>query len=198
MSVRVIVGLGNPGPRYDKTRHNAGFCVLDALAEAEGVSWREESRYRAHTASVILRGNPVLLAKPQTFMNESGYTVGELCRFLKLRPPEICVVYDEYQVPVGGLKVCASGGPGGHNGISSIVGRIGGDFVRYRIGIGPEEKPSQVLSDFVLGPFNEKERASFEASLAHYLDGLRLLVQEGPLRAMNTLNQRSKPPSTTT
>lgn len=198
MSVRVIVGLGNPGPRYDETRHNAGFRVVDALAAAEGATWREESRYRAHTASVILRGHPVLLAKPQTFMNESGYTVGELCRYLKLRPAEICVVYDEYQVPVGGLKVSTSGGPGGHNGISSIVGRIGGDFVRYRIGIGPDKKPSMVLSDFVLGAFAESERARFEASFERYLEGLRQLVAEGPLRAMNLLNQRIKPSSTAT
>lgn len=193
MSVRVIVGLGNPGPRYDGTRHNVGFHVVDALAQAEGATWREDSRYRAHTATVNLNDQPVLLAKPQTFMNASGRAVGEICRFLKLQPAEVCVVYDEYQVPVGELKVSLRGGPGGHNGIGDLIRRIGAKFIRYRIGVGPEEKPAEVLTDFVLGRFTEVERARFEANLDRYLDGLRLLVARGPLLAMNTLNQRSKP-----
>ncbi len=197
MSVRVIVGLGNPGLRYDETRHNAGFRVVDALAREAGGVWREDPRYRAHTAVVTIADRPILLAKPRTYMNASGTTVGEICRYLKLRPEDFCVVYDEIQVPVGGLKVSQGGGPGGHNGVTDIIQRIGAAFVRYRIGVGPEDKPSVPLSDFVLGRFTEAERTLFESSMSHYLDGLRLIVAQGPVLAMNSLNQRSKPSSNT-
>lgn len=200
MSVRVIVGLGNPGPRYDGTRHNAGFRVLDALAASAGATWREDSRYCAHTASVELEGSPLVLAKPLTYMNESGRTVGELCRYLKLKPAEVCVVYDEYQAPVGGLKVGVGGGDGGHNGIASIIQRIGAEFIRYRIGIAPESgrRPDEVLADFVLSAFTESERAVFDEAIDRYVSGLCLLIAKGPLLAMNSLNQRSKPPTSNT
>lgn len=194
MSVRVIVGLGNPGPRYDGTRHNIGFHVVDALAQAGGANWRDEPRYRAHTTTVTLENRPVLLAKPQTYMNASGRAVGEICRYLKLQPAEICVVYDELQLPVGGLKVSLQGGPGGHNGIADLIQRIGPKFVRYRIGIGAGEKSSDSLTDFVLGRFTEVERTTVEANLVRYLDGLRLIIAQGPVLAMNSLNQKPKPP----
>lgn len=197
MSVRVIVGLGNPGARYDRTRHNVGFRVLDALAQVAGGSWREERRFCAHTATVTFAGASLVLAKPLTFMNESGRTVGELCRFLKLKPAEVCVVFDEIQTPVGGLKVSIGGGSGGHNGVRSIIDRIGGEFVRYRIGIAPlsGKREPEVLADFVLSPFAEGEQQRFEENLGRYVAGLRQIVAEGPILAMNTLNQRS--PSST-
>jgi peptidyl-tRNA hydrolase, PTH1 family len=192
MSVRVVVGLGNPGPLYDRTRHNIGFTLVDALASREGVRWKDQARFCAHTASVVIAGQPVLLAKPQTFMNASGRAVGSLCRYHRWSPGEVCVVYDEYQLPVGQWKLSIGGGAGGHNGISDIVAKVAPDFVRFRIGIGPSEKPAMRLTDFVLGRFTDAEQGLLDIAWPRLLEGLDLLLREGPQRAMNSLNRRSK------
>ncbi len=191
MSVRVIVGLGNPGRQYDRTRHNIGFAAVDALAARAGVSWRETGRFCAQTASVVIAGSPVLLAKPQTFMNESGRAVGALCRYHRWAASDVCVVYDEYQIPVGGAKLSIGGSHGGHNGIRDLIAVMDPEFVRYRIGIGPSEKPSASLQDFVLGRFTHAEQEALEAAWPSLLAGLDLLVREGPVQAMNTLNRRN-------
>jgi PTH1 family peptidyl-tRNA hydrolase len=191
MAVRVLAGLGNPGARYDGTRHNVGFVVLDALARQCGATWTASERFRAHTADVVIEGNPVRLVKPQAYMNCSGGVLGELFRFHKWKPEELVVAVDEYQIPVGSLKVSTGGGAGGHNGLQDIIERLGAQFIRFRIGIAPEEKPLQPMADFVLGRFNEVEQAAFTARLDDYVNGLRMLVSLGPALAMNTLNRKS-------
>jgi len=196
MSVRALVGLGNPGPRYDGTRHNVGFLILDELARRKGASWKDEPRLRAQTASVILAGNTVLLVKPQTYMNESARSVSAVCRLFKWKPAEVCVAYDEYQLGVGAFKVSQRGGSGGHNGMVSLIGSMGEDFVRYRIGIGPAEKPQVTLSEFVLGQFTPEESKKLEAAIDCLIEGLIHLVAVGPLEAMNSLNKRRKPTHT--
>lgn len=193
MPVRVLIGLGNPGRSYDETRHNIGFAVLDALARESGVCWKEKPKFSAQTTAIVLNGQEILLAKPQTFMNESGRSVGAICRFHRWNPSEVCVAYDEYQLPVGGLKLSVGGSAGGHKGVRSLIAHGFGDVVRYRIGIGPEVKPSVPLADFVLSRFSGEESQAIEEAMPTLLDGLKLLCRLDVAMAMNTLNQRSKP-----
>ncbi|MFP4281483.1 MAG: aminoacyl-tRNA hydrolase [Opitutales bacterium] len=196
MKVRVVVGLGNPGRHYDKTRHNIGFALVDALATREGATWRDNARFCAHTCSVVIAGRPVLLVKPQTFMNESGRAVGAVCRYHRWTADEVAVVYDEYQLPVGQLKVAMGGGAGGHNGIRDLIAKGLAGVVRIRIGIGPSEKPRTTLTDFVLGRFTAAEEQTLEQVWPNLLGGLDQVLRDGPEQAMNTLNRRPK--STTT
>ena len=192
MSVRAMVGLGNPGPQYAGTRHNIGFEVVDALAAKQGVPWQTEKRWRAHTAPIVIAGQAVLLVKPQTFMNESGRCVSSVCRHFRWKVTDCVVVYDEYQIPVGQWKVSIGGGFGGHNGVADIATLLGAGFIRFRIGIGPAEKPLVSLTDFVLGRFTDPERDALTASQPKVLEGLEQIVREGPVRAMNTLNRKAK------
>ncbi|MDP0500953.1 MAG: aminoacyl-tRNA hydrolase [Verrucomicrobiota bacterium JB022] len=197
MPVRVIAGLGNPGPRYDGTRHNIGFRAVDELAKRLGASWSENKKFCAHTASVEIAGQPVVLMKPDTFMNLSGKSLGEICRFYKWKPAECVVVYDEYTLPVGRLKLSLRGSPGGHNGVADIINRLGDAFIRFRIGIMPAQKPLAPLKDFVLGRFTPDEQAAIDRALPEWLEGLEYLVRHGPERAMNQLNQKKPSPPPT-
>lgn len=190
MAVRLLAGLGNPGPRYAGTRHNIGFALLDAFATASGARWTENSRFRAQMASVTHRGHALLLAKPQTFMNASGESLGALARYYRFDPAEVLVAYDEYTLPLGSLKISLGGSSGGHNGVASLLQHLGPDFVRFRLGIYPAEKPQASLEAFVLGKFTEAESAQLQAAWPGFLDGLRLVVDVGPQLAMNRLNQR--------
>tara|TARA_B110000037_G_scaffold29139_1_gene34878 strand:- start:152624 stop:153313 length:690 start_codon:yes stop_codon:yes gene_type:complete len=192
MPVRVLIGLGNPGRSYDKTRHNIGFLILDALAAKAGAEWKEKPKFSAHTTSIVLAGQEILLVKPLTFMNESGRSVGAICRFYRWNPSEVCVVYDEYQLSVSDSKLSVGGGAGGHNGVHSLIAHGFGDVVRYRIGVGPEVKPSVPLADFVLGRFSSEESELIEKAIPAIIDGLELLCRLDVAKAMNTLNQRLK------
>lgn len=189
--VRVITGLGNPGVQYDGTRHNIGFQVLDQFASGMQASWSPNKRFDAHTAETVLFGKPLMLIKPQTFMNLSGLSVQKVCRYYRFHPSQVLIVYDEIQIPLGQVKVSLRGSAGGHNGIEDILSRMGGDFIRYRIGIGPAEKSALPLKDFVLGKFSENEKEIMNARLPHLVEGLKLIIRQGPERAMNQLNQRT-------
>ena len=190
-SVRVIAGLGNPGSRYDGTRHNIGFAVVDRLAAAHEASWKAESRMCAHTASIEIAGQPVLLLKPQTYMNASGKAVGEVCRFYKWSPGSVLIVVDEYQFPLGQTKLTLTGSAGGHNGLEDIIQRFGPEFPRYRIGIAPSAPSPLSMTDYVLGKFTPGERNTLASSWETFLTELELIVRKGPRLAMNTINQRS-------
>lgn len=189
-TVRVIAGLGNPGTRYDGTRHNIGFAVVDQLAATVSASWKPESRFCAHTASIELAGRPVLLLKPQTYMNASGKAIGNVCRFYKWLPAEVLVVVDEFQLGLGRTKLSLNGSAGGHNGIDDIIRRMGPQFPRYRIGIAPGEPVLQKMTDYVLGRFGPDETATLTACQDRILSELELIVRKGPSLAINTINQR--------
>ncbi len=188
--VRVIAGLGNPGREYDGTRHNIGFALLDHLASKEGLIWKRSSRFSAQTAETVLQGQTVLLLKPLTYMNASGRSLQEVCRFYRWSPEQIIVAYDEFQIALGQLKVSLRGSAGGHNGVEDIIQRLGGGFIRYRIGIAPEVKPLVPLHDFVLGKFAENELLKMNARMDALVQGLNLILEKGALIAMNQLNQR--------
>jgi peptidyl-tRNA hydrolase, PTH1 family len=193
LPVRVIAGLGNPGPAYDGTRHNIGFQVVDALAAQAGAVWQLQTRMFAHTAPVIIAEHKVLLCKPTTFMNVSGQCIQQLCRFYRWQPAEVVVVTDEFQIPVGLCKLTFGGSSGGHNGLTDIINRLGGAFYRLRIGIGPRVKTRQALTDFVLDPFAADEQQTIHQTMPRVVDGLHQLVRHGFPQAANQLNQRILP-----
>jgi PTH1 family peptidyl-tRNA hydrolase len=192
MSIVLVAGLGNPGSDYAKTRHNAGFAIVDALASRHDLAWKTSSRFEAKLGRWDrAKGRTCVLAKPQTFMNDSGRAVRALADFYKLPPEGIIVVYDDLTIELGRIKLTVRGSAGGHNGVASLIGQFGGGFVRYRIGIGPKHPPEMDLKDFVLGRFPPEEQTIFDQHLNAYVDGLDLLIEQGPELAMNKLNRRT-------
>ena len=191
MSVTLIAGLGNPGREYAGTRHNLGFVVVEALAAAEGLKWKKESRFESETARWDVRpGVTRLLVKPQTFMNESGRALRALLDFHKVAPDACIVAYDDLNIDVGLVKVSVSGSAGGHNGVASLLEHLGNGFVRYRLGVGGSRPAGMDLKDFVLGKFTAAESTLIDQKLKSLVDGLRLLINSGPAQAMNSLNRR--------
>lgn len=193
MSISLVAGLGNPGREYENTRHNLGWVVLDALAKKHGLTWRESSRFEAEIARWdFAPGRTRWLAKPLTFMNESGRAVAALARFHQLEPASVAAVYDDLTIDVGLVKVTVSGSAGGHNGVASLLAHLGDGFVRYRLGIGPKHPPQMELADFVLGKFSPEHQILLNQQLETHLAGLDLLLSRGVDPAMNRLNRRDQ------
>ena len=191
MSITLVLGLGNPGRDYADTRHNLAWVVLDELARRENLTWKHQAAFAAEVARWDHpSGRPVLLAKPQTFMNESGRAARALASYFKISLPAIAVVYDDLNIDLGLVKVSDRGSAGGHNGVADLLEKLGGGFIRYRLGIGPKSPPQMDLADFVLGKFTPEQRHLVDQNLSTYLSGLDLLLTSGPARAMNLLNRR--------
>jgi len=186
--VRCIVGLGNPGRDYERTRHNIGFLVLDELAARHGLSFRKSWWHPFEIAKGAVAGETVWLIKPQTFMNRSGLAVRPLLRRLKRLPDDLLVVFDDTALDWGRLRIRAQGSAGGHNGVQSVLDVLGdGAFGRIRVGIGT--KPDMVsLSDYVLGPFSADEQRDLADVTGRAADAVERVCQEGIARAMNVLN----------
>lgn len=181
----MIVGLGNPGRAYAHTRHNVGFDILDILAKHRTV--RILSRQcRALLGGFELCGEQILLAKPQTFMNESGQAVGALARKYNLGPDDILIIYDDLDLPLGKIRIRKRGSSGGHKGMKSIIAHLHSeDFHRMRIGIGR----SGEAIDHVLSRFNRKERQIMDVTLTQAADALDTILEEGIDAAMNLYNR---------
>lgn len=194
MSLLLVAGLGNPGRAYAGTRHNAGAVVVDALASRLDLAWKRSLRFAARTARWDRGpGSPsCLLAKPTTYMNDSGRAVRAVADFYKLAPAAIIVVYDDLTIELGRVKITVRGSAGGHNGVDSLLAHVGSGFVRYRIGIGPKHPRGMDLKDFVLGKFTSEEQHTFNQHLTTYADGLALLIDRGPAEAMNQFNRRDR------
>ncbi len=194
MSVTLLAGLGNPGAKYAATRHNLGFKVVDALAEAEGLSWKHEARFEAEIARWNVRpGETRWLIKPQTFMNESGRALRKLLDFHKLPAESLAVAYDEMNIEIGRVKLSVDGSAGGHNGIASLLEHVGNGFLRYRLGIGSSERPAGMdIADYVLGKFSLSEQTIIDQNLKTFVEGARLLFTSSPAEAMNRLNRRNR------
>ena len=191
MSVTLIAGLGNPGREYAGTRHNLGFAVVDALAAAEGLKWKAESRFEAATARWDVRpGVTRLLVKPTTFMNDSGRALRGLLDFHKAAVSDLIVAYDDLTIDTGSVKVSVTGSAGGHNGVASLLEHLGSGFVRYRLGINEARPAGMDIKDFVLGKFSTEQTKLIDQKLNSFVDGLRLLLERGHAEAMNTLNRR--------
>lgn len=188
----LIVGLGNPGRQYEHTRHNAGFDVMDALAEKYNISI-SESGHKALFGKGMIGGQKVILAKPQTFMNLSGDSVSALINFYKLDPTqELIVVFDDISLAPGNLRIRKKGSAGGHNGIKDIIAKTGTDqFERVKVGVG--EKPAGWdLADHVLGRFSPEDREKFEDAVKDAVDAVSLMVQDRTDEAMNLYNRKKE------
>lgn len=185
--MKLLVGLGNPGAKYHDTRHNVGFRVIDALARRWSVDqWREQ--HQALVAKVREGGEAVLVAKPMTFMNLSGDAVAGLAGFYKVAVPDVLVVLDEVALPLGRLRAGRSGSHGGHNGLKSVIARLGtSDVPRLRIGVGRGDGRKE-LADHVLGAFAVEERDQVEAAVLRAAEASVMFVTDGIERVMNVFN----------
>ena len=193
--MKLIVGLGNPGLQYDKTRHNVGFMVVDALASRHAGGQIPRSRFNSITIDAHIGAEKVLLMKPTTYMNLSGKSVGEAVRFFKLDPSEdLIVVVDDIALPVGHTRVRKNGGSGGHNGLSDIDRVLGGDaYMRVRLGVGAVPKLMN-QSDWVLSRFMSEEREDIERGIERAADATECILDEGVVKAMNAFNTKLKKP----
>jgi PTH1 family peptidyl-tRNA hydrolase len=193
MSIAVIAGLGNPGPKYRNTRHNIGFTVVDKLASKLGGVWKHEARFEAEIAVVTYDGRKLLLVKPQTFMNASGRALGAILRYRKLTAESLLVTYDDITLDFARVKLSHNGSDGGHNGISDLLAQIGSGFLRYRIGIGAKPHKEMDLADYVLSQFSKDEQQILADQMPTYLEHIRLVIDKGIEPAMNFINQRTAP-----
>lgn len=188
--MKVIVGLGNPGNEYAKTRHNAGFMAIDRLATRHGLSGAK-MKFHAGMLEGPVAGERCVLLQPMTFMNRSGLCVGEVMRFYKLEPDELMIVVDDVALPVGRIRLRKTGGAGGHNGLSDIERALGTTkYPRLRIGIDPPGRVPQ--SDYVLGRFSEAQLSALEPALDRACDAVEMWVREGIDAAMNQFNAAEK------
>ncbi len=184
----LAVFLGNPGPRYEGTRHNAGFMTADALAKDKGLRI-DRARFRALTAVCELGGEKVLLMKPQTYMNLSGEAVQQAVRFYKIPPEHVLVVSDEVSLPIGKLRVRQKGSAGGHNGLKSIIACLGTeDFPRIRLGVGAPPHPDYDMADWVLASFKNQDAADMAAAAKRAAQAVESYITDGPDRTMNKFN----------
>jgi PTH1 family peptidyl-tRNA hydrolase len=190
----LIAGLGNPGPRYQATRHNLGFRVIDELARQCGVPASAfKDRFHGEVASARLAGADLLLLRPQTFMNESGRSVQAACTFYKIKPSELIVAHDELDVPFSEVRLKQGGGDGGNRGIRSVTAALGPDYVRIRLGIGrPPPDFRGDVADFVLQAFASAELATVDQMVARAAEAVSLVTSLGLEKAMNRINQRPR------
>ena len=183
---RLVVFLGNPGPKYACTRHNAGFMAGDAFAEKHGVKL-DRVKFQALTAVCEMNGEKLLLMKPQTFMNLSGNAVREAAAFYKIPPERVLVVSDDITLPLGTLRLRRSGSAGGHNGLKSIIAAVGDGFPRLKIGVGQPPEPVGVI-DWVLTGFQGNDARIMAETVRRAADAVDCVLAEGIDRAMNKFN----------
>lgn len=187
--IKIIVGLGNPGPEHVLTRHNAGFWFVDALAQRHGGRFRSHTKFQGEICRLTLGGGEITLLKPGTYMNRSGLAVRALADYLKVAPAETLVVHDELDLPIGDIRFKLGGGHGGHNGLRDTITHLGADFWRLRIGIGHPGDKSQVI-DYVLHRAPQDEEEKIIAAVAAALDALPVFLEQGAEKAMNGLHTK--------
>ena len=184
--IRLIAGLGNPGSEYQQTRHNVGFMVVDRLASDLGVTWEKSSKAEA----MMAKSGELLLVKPLAYMNRSGFPLFAVAQFYKVEPEQMLVVFDDFALPLGRLRIRPDGGTGGHNGMESIIVQFGSDKIpRLRIGIGGA--PAQAAVDHVLGRFFEEELPMARAAIDRAVEAVKCAIDKGLVSAMNTFNPES-------
>ena len=184
----LVVGLGNPGEKYENTRHNVGFLTVDELAGRLDIPV-QKLKYRALTNTARLGGAPVLLMKPVTFMNLSGEAVGQAAAFYKIPPERVLVISDDVSLPLGKLRIRKSGSAGGHNGLKNIIQHLGTDaFPRVKIGVGQKPHPDYDMADWVLSKFTGEDKKVIAQAVERAADAVACYIQEGPDRAMGKFN----------
>ncbi|HIW93604.1 MAG TPA: aminoacyl-tRNA hydrolase [Candidatus Flavonifractor merdipullorum] len=184
----LIVCLGNPGDKYEGTRHNVGFMVADELGN-RGNFPIQRLKYRALTQTATIGGCQALVMKPVTFMNLSGESVGEAARFYKIPADHVLVVSDDVSLPVGKLRIRTGGSAGGHNGLKNIIQHLGTDqFPRVKVGVGQKPHPDYDMADWVLGKFQGEDKKAIDAAVARAADAVECYLKEGATKAMNRFN----------
>ena len=191
LALKLVVGLGNPGAEYARTRHNAGFWYVDELARSAGGNWRRESRYQCELARIKVADQELWLMKPQTFMNKSGAAVQALAAFYRIAPAEMLVAHDEIDLPPGVVRLKEGGGHGGHNGVRDVIAQLGADFWRLRIGVGHPGAKDQVI-DAVLDRATPDEQLLIDAALERAHAALPELLRDGAQKAMHRLHTRDE------
>lgn len=190
--MHLIAGLGNPGEKYQNTRHNAGFMTIDALQTALSFdNLKEESKFKSAITTGMWQEEKIILAKPLTFMNLSGEAVQAISSFYKIPTEKIIIIYDDIDLPFGKIRIRQEGSPGTHNGMKSITQHIGTQFPRVRIGIESrgDTSPEQISThDFVLGNFNKQEEANLSATIQKAAQATQTIVLQGAIEAMNQFN----------
>ena len=184
----LLVGLGNPGSKYESTRHNMGFLAVDGLARRKGFRFNK-LRFRAWTAEWMVNGEKVLVMKPQTYMNLSGESVGEAARFYKIPADHVVVISDDISLPVGKLRIRTGGSAGGHNGLKNIILHLGTDqFPRLRVGVGEKPHPDYDMADWVLGKFVGEDKKTVDAAVKRAADAIECILADGLDKGMNRFN----------
>lgn len=184
----LIVGLGNPGTKYEMTRHNAGFLAVDLLAVKENLNIKK-LKYHALVGDAVINGKKCLVMKPQTFMNNSGEAVGEAARFYKIPPERVIVISDDFSFDVGQIRIKRKGSAGGHNGLKSIIAHLGSEnFPRIKVGVGKKPNADYDIIDWVLGRFPKELEKDLKSALENAVDALPYIVNEEIDKAMNLFN----------
>lgn len=184
----LIAGLGNPGPKYEYTRHNAGFLCIDLLAQQLSVKI-DRIKFKSIVADVVIESRRCLLMKPQTFMNNSGEAVRDAANFYKIPPEHVIILFDDISLPPGKLRIRRKGSDGGHNGIKSIIYLLNSDqFPRVKLGVGAKPHPDYDLADWVLSPFQKDELPRMKEAMEKACEAVRLIVQDDMDHAMNLYN----------
>jgi len=191
--VKLIIGLGNPGIEYQFTPHNLGFLTIDRIANRLGIEVRNR-QCRALTARTTMAGEPVVLAKPETYMNLSGLSVRELAVEHQVDVSrDLIVIYDELDLPLGAIRIRQRGSSAGHNGMESILGALGTDeFLRIRLGIAPERKVADGVK-YVLTPFRKAQFELVDGILDTAVQAVEMILKDGPAAAMNRFNRKNEP-----
>ena len=188
--LKLIVGLGNPGGEYARTRHNAGFWLVDELARRHGGTFRSEGKHQAELARVVLGGEDVWLAKPMSYMNRSGGPVSSILGFYKIAPAQMLVAHDEIDLPSGTVRLKDGGGHGGHNGLRDIIAAQGDGFWRLRIGVSHPGTKNEVV-DFVLTRAGADEQRTIDETIVAGADAIEEMLRSGAQIAMNKLHARA-------
>jgi PTH1 family peptidyl-tRNA hydrolase len=190
LPLRIIVGLGNPGPEHQVTRHNVGFWFVDLLARNFGGEFRDYRKYSGETARITIGGQELILLKPTTYMNRSGLSVRQISDFYKIVPDDILVAHDELDLPVGSVRLKHGGGHGGHNGLRDTVAHVGENFWRLRLGIGHPGNKADVI-DYVLTRAPRIEEDVILDAVNTAADSVPLMLEQGAERAMTKLHSRA-------
>jgi PTH1 family peptidyl-tRNA hydrolase len=194
-NLRLIVGLGNPGAKYARTRHNIGFQLVERLAEKWRAAWNAEKKFQASVARVTRNESQVILALPQTFMNASGEAVQALANFYRVPPGKILVAVDDADLPLGEIRLRANSSSGGHHGLESIEQHLGTrEFARLRMGVGRTADGRREIADYVLAPFDKADAALVEAVLTAAAGQVECWLDAGIEKAMNQFNGVVKTP----
>ncbi len=187
--MKIIVGLGNPGGKYERTRHNAGFMAIDALARNLNTGITRD-KYHALIAVASIDAEDIVLAKPQTYMNDSGRAVAAIMKGVYAAVTDLIVIHDELDLPLGVIRIKIGGGHGGHNGLRSIIDYIGSaEYIRVRIGIG-RPAPGLDAADYVLSTFQTEEKEHLPDIMARAGEAIKSVIRDGPIKAMNIVNQK--------